>query len=351
MSSAASLNWLPPNVESSDGSIYEGSGPFVIPDQSNTVSNAANDLAPILTQLFGVADRNSAYDADQAYLLRDWQEKQNKIAMDFNAEEAAKNRDWQKMMSDTAHQREVADMMRAGLNPVLSVTGGNGASVTSGATASGVTSSGAMSQSDKSAATGMVQLLGGFLSALMQQQNTLTSAMTNMAIADKNNSASKLIADTYTKSNVQIAEIQSDTSKYVADVSRLNNLDRIEADKVIQGIISDSQKWIAVLQSDTSLKNTKVSAEATKIAAGIHASATKYSADRSATTQKELQEDLQDWQEFIKTNFPSNLTEGTFAIGNAFSRVLFGEGLLDTSNYENNWFSNLWQYLVGQKNK
>nr|WEW54422.1 MAG: DNA pilot protein [Microvirus Sku115] len=55
----------------------------------------------------------------------------NTLRMEKNAKE---NRDWQKMMSDTAHQREVKDLQAAGLNPVLSA-GGSGASTPSGATA------------------------------------------------------------------------------------------------------------------------------------------------------------------------------------------------------------------------
>lgn len=49
-----------------------------------------------------------------------------------SAKRAEEQRDWQEHMASTAHQREVADLALAGLNPILSARFGGGASAPTG---------------------------------------------------------------------------------------------------------------------------------------------------------------------------------------------------------------------------
>ena len=182
-------------------------------DYSEALNTGANQIA----HMQGVAQANNAWSAGQAQIQREWQEQQNAKAMAFNQNEAAKNRNWQEMLSNTAHQREVRDLMAAGLNPVLSAMNGNGASVGSGATAQGVTSSGAKGDTDTSANAAIANLLGSLVTAEKQIQAANINARTQEAVADKYTAMSKIVADIQSEAARYGADKSSEASRYGSD--------------------------------------------------------------------------------------------------------------------------------------
>ncbi len=183
------------------------------------ISNSVNNAADQITRLRGVAQANSAFNAEQARLQRDWTEQQSAKAMQFNASEAQKNRDWQEMMSNTAHQREVRDLMAAGLNPVLSALNGNGAAVTSGATASGVVGTGSKADADTSTSGAIANLLGSILAAQTQIKASNINARTQEAVADKYTAMSKIVAEINKSASLGSAGIYAGATRYAAEQS------------------------------------------------------------------------------------------------------------------------------------
>lgn len=227
---------------------------------ASRIGTANMDLSSALSNIYNTSAANTAKSSQLAAEQRDWQSLMQQQTMEYNAAEAAKNRDWQEYMSNTAHQREVRDLQLAGLNPILSASGGNGASVGSGSSAYVSTPQGSKGEVDTSGNAALVQLLGSFLSAQTSLEATRMNAEANYAIAERNAASAQLVATIngmYGNQRAQIsgqyqhasaitqAEASKANAQTAAIASMLNNLRTNATSKEIQEAKEEHDRYMA----------------------------------------------------------------------------------------------------------
>ena len=111
----------------------------------------------------------------------------------FNSAEAAKDREWQEMMSNTAFQRQVADMTAAGFNPAS--LNGDGASTPQGSRAG---SSSAASASPVHSRSGIAQIAAQALKVALFKKFSHSA----MAAKDAGKSLQDVLIDVANSSEV-----------------------------------------------------------------------------------------------------------------------------------------------------
>lgn len=128
------------------------------------------------------------FSAEQAALDRVFQQTSADKAMQFEADQAKINREWQTQMSNSAYSRAMADLKKAGVNPLLAVTGGQSSTPTvgaasgfssAGAMASGYSGSGRSGSSSKANAASIVQSVV----SMINQQSANSAKMISSAIS------------------------------------------------------------------------------------------------------------------------------------------------------------------------
>lgn len=124
---------------------------------------------------------NEFFGFGSAEYARDFNSAEAQKQREFSSAEAQKQRDWETEMSNSAHQRAVADMKKAGLNPAM-MYGGSGAaaSTPSGAAATG--NSASSSASGVNNAVGFINSAANLVSAFNSDNNKQNDVDSNSAI-------------------------------------------------------------------------------------------------------------------------------------------------------------------------
>lgn len=153
---------------------------------------------------------------------------------EWSAAEAQKARDWSTEMSNTAHQREIKDLIAAGLNPVLSA-GGSGAPSYSAVSASG----------DYNNTSSMIS---GIVSSAVQAATAQTQRQTALDQI-KSNEELAYIAGYF---NTTVANITRDGYVTSSQINALSNKYQTDVNAEVSKYVSNNAKEASIYGSNKS---------------------------------------------------------------------------------------------------
>lgn len=137
----------------------------------------------------------------------------------FSASEAQKQRDWETEMSNTAYQRQVADMRAAGVNPAMAMSGSSGASTPSGSSASSVSPQSGIDFQDILSLV-MLPLQRKLINAQAKQASDQGEAALITARANERNAGTNERNAGTNEENARTNKFQAETARIRADIER-----------------------------------------------------------------------------------------------------------------------------------